>query len=219
MKNSSSECENLCRGAGLRQSTSRQTHRRFDSALQSLTLKRSAAGLRHRLKNGPGARKAHAAAHQSIPKQSAALPLAALDRSDRPAQAPRRFLMRSAFQITEHQRRPVFLRQPVYFFVHGSILIAVMLRFDPRCSGYNSLITSPLKPATADDARPQTRRRTAGNLMQPRPDRIAHPERACLAHQHQESRLQCVFRKVLVAQNSQAHSPDHRLVPLDQSRK
>ena len=55
--------------------------------------------------------------------------------------------------------------------------------------------------------------------MQPRPQRVANPERSGLAKQHEKDGLESVFRIVLVAQDRHAHAPDQPRVPLDQCRK
>ena len=52
--------------------------------------------------------------------------------------------------------------------------------------------------------------------MQPRPQRVLHPERAGLAHQDQEGHLKGVVSLVFVTQDGQAGAQDHRAVPIDQ---
>jgi hypothetical protein len=55
--------------------------------------------------------------------------------------------------------------------------------------------------------------------MKPRTERISHPERPRLVHQDEERGLERVFRLMLVPNDCQAGSPDHRLVPLHQCRE
>ena len=55
-----------------------------------------------------------------------------------------------------------------------------------------------------------------GDAMEPGRDRVAHPERAGLAHQHQERRLEGVRGLVLVAQHGPAGAPDQGRMPFDQ---
>ena len=48
--------------------------------------------------------------------------------------------------------------------------------------------------------------------MKPGPERIPHPERSRLAHQHEKGRLEGVAGIVIVAQDGPACTPDHRPV-------
>ena len=55
-----------------------------------------------------------------------------------------------------------------------------------------------------------------GDAMEPGPERIPHPERSRLAHQHEKGRLEGVAGIVIVAQDGPACTPDHRPVPRHQ---
>ena len=59
----------------------------------------------------------------------------------------------------------------------------------------------------------------AGDLVQPGAQRIPHPQRPGLARQHEEDRLEGVFRRMLVPQDRAAGAQDRRAVPLDQGRE
>ena len=54
------------------------------------------------------------------------------------------------------------------------------------------------------------------HLVQPRPQRVAHPEAAGLAHQHQERGLKGILRVVRISQDAPADAQDHRPMPLHQ---
>ena len=112
--------------------TARPVKRRADCCIAALTVVRetsfgiaATAVLPQGLDDGRGDGRSQSATHQSVPNQSAAMRLAALDGPDRPAKAPRRLLVRAAFQVAEHHRRAIFLRQPVHLFVDRGIEIEV----------------------------------------------------------------------------------------------
>ena len=117
--------ENVRRNLGACQQTSRLLHRGIDGAPRNLLRHRRDGGLPQGLDDGPGDGESQSATHQSVPNQSAALRLAALDGPDRPAEEPRRLLVRAAFQVAEHDRRAIFLRQPVHLLVDRGIKIEV----------------------------------------------------------------------------------------------
>jgi hypothetical protein len=54
------------------------------------------------------------------------------------------------------------------------------------------------------------------HAVQPRADRLALADRAGLAEQHEEGRLERVLGLVRVAQDPPADAEHHRAVPLDQ---
>ena len=119
-------------------STSRLLHRGIDGAPRNLPRHRRDGGLPQGLDDGPGDGEAQSATHQSVSNQSAALRLAALDGPDRPAEEPRRLLVRAAFQVAEHDRRTIFLRQPVHLLVDRGIKIEVARASRLRRSGPHS---------------------------------------------------------------------------------
>ena len=157
--------------------------------------------------------------NQSISNQPAALRLPALDGADRPAEETRRLLMRPPSQIAKHDRRAIFLRQAVHLLVNQGVTIGVALcpDFDRTARVLDRAPQLVLPPP--DDGRSETRRRAAGDLMKPRTQRVLHPERSCLADQHQERGLEGILGVMLVAEDGQADAPDQRLVPLDQRRE
>ncbi len=156
--------------------------------------------------------------HQSVPNQSAAFRLAALDGPDRPAEKPCRLLVRAALQVAEHDRRTIFLRQPVHLFVDRGIKVRIARRaFDGSGRIIDCATLFVLAPS--DDGRSEARRRAASDLIEPWPQRVLHPKRSRLADQDEEGRLKGIFRLVLIANDGQADAPDHRLVPLDKRRK
>ena len=55
--------------------------------------------------------------------------------------------------------------------------------------------------------------------VQPGAQRVTHPERARLAHQHQKRGLKRILDVVRVAQHAPADSQHHRSMPLDQRRE
>ena len=114
--------------------TPNPVNRRADCRIAASTVLReisfgiaATARLLNELDDGPGDGGPQSATHQPVPKQSAALRLAALDGPDRPAEAPRRLLVRAALQVAEHDRRTIFLRQPVHLFVDRGVAIGVAL--------------------------------------------------------------------------------------------
>ncbi len=156
---------------------------------------------------------------QPVSKHSAALRLAALDGSDRPAETPRRLLVRAALEVAKHHGGTIFLRQPVHLFVDRRIKIEIAVRREldgaPRILRRALLLV--ITPSNG--GRPQTRRRATGDLMEPGAQRVPHPERSGLAEKDEKRGLEGIFRLVLVADDGQADAPDHRLVPFDQRRE
>ncbi len=55
--------------------------------------------------------------------------------------------------------------------------------------------------------------------MEPGSQRIAHPERPCLADQHEKRRLEGILSIVLVAEDRQADAPDEGTVTFDERRE
>ena len=55
--------------------------------------------------------------------------------------------------------------------------------------------------------------------MEPGPQRVPHPERAGLAHQHEERGLEGVAHLVVIAQDGPARAQDDPAMPVDQGRE
>ena len=157
--------------------------------------------------------------HQPVSNHAAALRLAALDGSNRPAEKPRRLLMRAAFQVAEHERRAIFLRQPVHLFVDHRIKIEFAMCHELYGATRMLRRASLLVLAPSNGGRPEARRRATGDLMEPGTQRVSHPERSSLAEEDEKRGLEGIFRVVLVADDGQADAPDHRFVPLDERRE
>ncbi len=176
-------------------------------------------GLPQALDDSSRGGKPQSAPDQPVPDQSAALRLAALDSADRPAQGWPSLLVRMAFKVAKHDRRTIFQRQPVHLLVDRGKHIGI-----EKCPHLDAadrilLRVTLFMPAASNTGRPQIRRRAAGDLMEPGPQRVAHPERSCLANQDEEGGLKGIFRLMLIANDGQANAPDHRFMPLDERRE
>jgi hypothetical protein len=55
--------------------------------------------------------------------------------------------------------------------------------------------------------------------MEPRAQGVAHPQAACLLHQDEERRLECILAVVRIVQHALTDAQDHGSVALDQDRK
>ena len=115
---------------------------------------------------------------QPVPDQSAALRLAALDGADRPAQGPRSLLVRTAFKVAKHDRCTIFQRQPVHLLVDRGKHIGIEKCPHLDAAGRILLRVTLFVLAASNTGRPQIRRRAAGDLMEPGPQRVPHPERS-----------------------------------------
>ncbi len=140
----------------------------------------------------------------------------ALDRPDGTAEVPRRLLVGAAFQVAEHHRDTIPLGQPVNLLVDDGRQVFPS-RFAPGPSRHRDRSPFDRPAALGVPANPD--RRMSGDSVQPRADRIPHPERTAPSGQDQERRLEGVAGVVLVAQDGQAGAQDHRTVPIDQGRE
>ena len=70
--------------------------------------------------------------------------------------------------------------------------------------------------AAAQGVDPCLRGDSKGHSPKPARQRILDPEEAGLTSEHQESRLECIFGVMLIAQHAAAYTQDHRAVPLHQ---
>ncbi len=116
----------------------------------------------------------------------------------------------------------IALRNPSGSRPTSSCSAAICSSSNPsRDSGNDDAISARLR---STDRRSADETRRAGgdaqrDRVQPRPERIPHPERTRLVHQHQEGRLEGVLGIVLVAEGCPAGVQHHRPVPRDQRRE
>ena len=115
-----------------------------------------------------------------------------LDRADRPAQMPGRLLVACALEIAEDHG----CRGSVPEAGRSRSGEAAPARPQGSAAGTSSgLAARTLVPPPPGDRGPGTRSGPVSDLMQPRAQRIPHPERASLAHQDQERRLEGILRR------------------------
>ena len=156
-----------------------------------------------------------AAAAEPVAQPFATSSLPALDRPDRPAQMPGRLLVAAALEVAEDQRGPESLRQPLDLFVEHAFELVVRLDagFRPERR------PAPFMPVPTGRGQSGTRRRPKGDLMEPRPQRIAHPEPPGLLHQNQKGGLKRILTVVRIDQDAPAYPQDHRPMSFDQGRE
>ncbi len=140
----------------------------------------------------------------------------ALDGSDRPAEVPGRLLMAALFEITEDQRQAKAVRQALELFVQNPNELN-LAGIAGLLSGRDGCTLFATTAARRRDAR--GRRRAHGDLMEPRPERISHPERPGTFHQDEKRGLESVFGLMPVGKNAVAYAQDHRAMPLDEHRE
>jgi hypothetical protein len=115
--------------------------------------------------------------------------------------------MRASLEIAEHDGDAVPVRQAVDLPVNdvGQVVRHAMVgpsRVELGRTALGLLATRLL--ALGLDGGPK------GDAMQPGTERIAHPKRSGLAHQHEEGRLKSIAGCVIVVQDGPAGRPDHR---------
>ena len=123
-----------------------------------------------------------------------------------------------AFEIAQNDWQAVVRRQSVDFFVeHLSDVFTV------PC--FKTTAVLPARGHSAlDDPLPICRNldpncRTAGDLMEPRSQRVFYPKLAAAAHQNEKRRLEGVLGIVVVADDPKANAQHHRTMSLDQGGK
>ncbi len=173
--------------------------------MASLTVKREIfrdrrdGGLSQRLDDGPSDGESQPAPRQSLTESCPALRLSALDRPDRPAEELGRLLMSVSFEVAKHDRHPVLRRQTIDLLMDRGVTVGIGRCFGVDRARLGQFDETLLVLEPTDDRCSETRCRSAGDLMEPGPQRIAHPERRCLADQHQKSGLEGILGIVLVA--------------------
>ena len=160
---------------------------------------------------------------QPAPDQPASQPLAAsrlpaLDGPDRPAESTGGLLMGQALQVAEHHGLAEGLRQAADLLVDRDVPIvgdsARIALGSCRHLGALALVDAPLHGQG-----PGMRRDPQGHGMEPRTERIPHPQQSRLVDQDEEDRLEGILGVVLVAQGRAADAQHHRTVTLDQGRE
>jgi hypothetical protein len=121
--------------------------------------------------------------------------------------------MRTSFEVAEHDRNAVSFRQAVDLLVNDVGQVVRHVAVGPTRVEFSRAVFGLF---AAFRLALGLNRGTKGDAMQPGSERVAHPERSCLAHQHEKGRLEGIARIVIVAQDSQARTPDHRSMPRDQ---
>ncbi len=125
---------------------------------------------------------------------------------------PCRLLVTTAFEITENDGRPIALGEFFDFCVNQTIEILGFHGLRLRPGGGHALFVAPPEGGGQAGAR----RRAKGNLMEPRAERVAHPQAARLPDQDQERGLESVVGFELAGQYTSADAENHRSVALDQ---
>ena len=128
---------------------------------------------------------------------------------------PGRLFMTAPFEIAEDHGCAVAFRKPINLVVKKPLELVRKVGgghvFRPGCP--------TLMPPPPGDRGPGTRSGPVSDLVQPRAQRIPHPERASLAHQDQERRLEGILHVMRVGQHAATDAQHHRTVPLDECRK
>ncbi len=134
------------------------------------------------------------------------------NRSDRPAELLRRLIVGEALQVAEHYRNPILLREPFELLVeHQDQIIAMSV----VCGGHRTLGSSELMPAAPGLGHPGAIRDPIGRPVQPTGQRVAVANRAGLADQDQEGRLEGIMGIVRLVQNQLTDAKHHGAVSLD----
>jgi len=165
----------------------------------------------------PIARQRHAPASKPNSKQRAGLLQALAHGTGRPAKRLSRFEVSLAFQVAEHQRRPVLLRQVQQLLIQERAqLIDRLFRmnFGLRHGSEPPFVRMPPGRAGAGLLRQAIR-----HAEQPAPKRRLLANRGCLASQHQEYGLEDVLGVLVVAEHAPANGQHQRPVPAHQRLK
>ena len=141
----------------------------------------------------------------------------ALDRADRPAQLPRRLLVREALEEAEHDRDAEALGSRPISSWSDRLQLARSRRDRSTSRGRSRPPSARVPPTGRGHACRPTRR--GGPRRGATAPTSRRPERAAPAHQDQERGLERVLGVVLVAEDGPADPQDHRPVPLDQDRE
>ena len=155
-------------------------------------------GLRREERSQPAGRRNHAPTREPHlqPLVGAAEP--ALHRPHRAPEQLRRLLVRVALQVAQDHRPAVPLRQSIDLRVddRAAVVWAVATSdLDPRLGGV------PLMPRPAGRSHLRPHGHAGRDAVEPRAERLAHPERAVSAGQDQERGLERVLGIVAVPQD------------------
>jgi hypothetical protein len=119
-------------------------------------------------------------------------------------------------QVAEDDGLAVELWEPVDFLMHDRLAFPVRPGvLHGRAGRVRDREEPPFVGLPSRDRRPGTRPDAEGDLVEPRAQRVVHPERVGLAHQHQERRLEGIQRVLFVTQGRPADAEDHRAVTAD----
>ena len=126
-----------------------------------------------------------------------------------------RLCVRHLFEMTQHHRRPVPLRQPADFLVesrHDIVAGLAAKRFRIR-----HLRCPPFHRTTPGRASVRLDCDAVSDAIEPAAQRTVHaPDRAGLPQQHQECRLEDVLGIIGIVQNAAANGQDCPPVPVHQ---
>ncbi|MCI0464220.1 MAG: hypothetical protein L0Z62_45380 [Gemmataceae bacterium] len=162
-------------------------------------------------------RKAQAAPPQAHAQQVAGPSQPALHRADRAAEQLGCLGVRLAFEVAEHDRGSIAVRESV------QLLIQDGLQFTPEFHG-GRLLTGQVNEGSlaalaAEGVGPRLERDVIGDRVQPTADGRVPVEGTRPAQQDEKSGLEGVLDGVGILQQPPAHAQDHRPVPLHQSGK
>jgi hypothetical protein len=175
-----------------------------------------AGGRRRHEGRDPGRRADDPAVRQAVAER---LPRPGQPPPDRPDRAPKRpghLLVTAAFQVRQHERDAVLLRQPVQLLVERGLHVVRGRRVGRVGAVARGLRL--LRPA-ACGVRAGAAGQAERDRVQPVRDRAAAVERRSLVHQHEEGRLEGVLRGVRVGQDAAADPEHEPAVPPDEYLK
>ncbi len=128
---------------------------------------------------------------------------------------PRRLLMGAPLQVAENNGSPEALGEPIDFLVENSLQLVTGLgpALLPRHR------RKMLVPAPPGGGRPGARRGAKRHLIEPRTQRITHPETPGLLDQDEKGGLKGILAVARIGQHTTANAQNHRTVPFDQNRE
>jgi hypothetical protein len=124
---------------------------------------------------------------------------------------PGSLLVSASLKVAEDQRHAKTLGKAVNLFVQESLDVVASLRAAHcRCYCRVSLMPSPLSGRRTGE-----HCSTVSHLLEPRAQRIAHPESTGFLHKNEERGLEGVIPVVGIDQDASAYAQNHRSMPLD----
>src|SRR5262249_32283461 len=136
----------------------------------------------------------YAAAGQPRPQQVAPPRDPRADRAERPPELPRHRLVREPLDVAEHHRGTILLREPAETPVEGRVQLVALQAVVVVHPGHLRVQGRRNLPPRGGPARLECD--ATGDAVEPRADRPPLPNRAGLADQQQEGRLEGVLRRV-----------------------